>query len=58
MKKKDPKKLRIEAQKLLETAERIENEKLIRIGKLVTKYAENDFSDFDVEKFKNEVAKF
>lgn len=54
---KDPKKLREQAKKLLAEAEKIENERFIKIGKLVLKYAETDFENFDVSKFKEEVAK-
>ncbi|MEW6741018.1 MAG: hypothetical protein AB1325_14095 [Nitrospirota bacterium] len=54
---KDPKKLREQAKKLLAEAEKIENERLIKIGKLVFKYAATDFADFDLSKFKEEVVK-
>ncbi len=52
---RNPKKLREQAKKLIELAEKIENERAIKIGKLVLKYAENDFADFNLEKFKKEV---
>jgi len=52
---KDPKKLREQAKKLLAEAEKIENERFVKIGKLVMKYHEAGFEDFDIEKFKNEI---
>lgn len=54
---KDPKKLREQAKKLLAEAEKIENEKFIKIGKLFLKYAEADFANFNLETFKEEVKK-
>jgi len=52
---KDPKKLREQAKKLIEQAEKIENERAVRLGKMVLKYAENNFENFEIEKFKKEV---
>jgi hypothetical protein len=53
--KRDPQKLREQAKKLLTQADKIENERAVRIGKLVLKYAENNFADFELEKLKKEV---
>ena len=52
---KDSRKLREQAQKLLDEAERIEQAKVIKIGKLVMKYKEAGFKNFDVEAFKKEI---
>ncbi len=54
---KDPKKLREQAKKLLAKADKIENSRAIKIGKLVLKYQEAGFGDFDLEAFKDHIAK-
>ena len=50
--KKTPGQLRIEAKKLMDIAERIEQAEAIRIGKIVLKAAETDFKGFDIEDLK------
>jgi uncharacterized protein (UPF0335 family) len=55
--KNDPVALRAQAKRLMEQAERLEKEKFARVGRLVvTKYLDRDFTDFDVKKFKEEIA--
>ena len=51
----NPEKLRAQAQELLKKARIIEERKFKQIGQLVYEYYKEDFSDFDVEKFKGEV---
>jgi len=55
-KNKDPRALREQAKKLIDQAERIENEKAIRAGKVVLRYVETDFAGFELEKFRKEVS--
>lgn len=52
----DPKKLREQARKLIEKANRIEEEKAIRIGRCILKAAEKDFQNFTIEDIRKEVA--
>jgi len=54
-KKNDPAALREQAQKLIELAEQIERDKLIKIGKLTMKHYDNDFQSFDAKQFKKEI---
>jgi hypothetical protein len=54
-KKNDPAVLREQAQKLIELAEQIERDKLIKIGRLTMKHYENDFQSFDMKQFKKEI---
>lgn len=49
----NPAALRRKAQQLLQEAERLENETLIKIGKLALKYCDTDFND--LAKFKKEI---
>jgi hypothetical protein len=51
----DPAKLREQARQLIEKAEQIERDKLIKIGKLTMKHYENDFQSFDTKQFKKEI---
>lgn len=55
--KKTPGQLRAEAAALLKRAEKLENERAIRIGKLVIKYESSGFEGFTLEKLKNEIEK-
>jgi len=48
--------LREKAKQLLEKAEELEKAKMQQIGKLVWKYSETGFRNFDLEKFKKEVS--
>lgn len=56
MAKKTPQELREQAKRLLEQAEKIENERATKIGNLVIKYEANGFEGFDPETFKKEIA--
>jgi hypothetical protein len=51
----DPAKLREQAKLLIEKAEQIERDKLIKIGRLTMKHYERDFQIFDVKQFKKEI---
>ena len=51
----NPVKLREQAQELLKKAKRIEEKKFRDAGQLVYEYYQNDFADFDEERFKSEV---
>lgn len=55
MAKKDIMKLRERAARLLEKAEKLEDEKALKIGRIVLKLKENDFADFNVNEFKKQV---
>ena len=48
--------LREKAKQFLEKAEELEKAKMQQIGKLVWKYSEAGFKNFDLEKFKKEVS--
>jgi hypothetical protein len=54
-KNNDPAALREQAQKLIELAEQIERDKLIKIGRLTMKHYDNDFQSFDTKQFKKEI---
>ncbi len=54
-KKNDPAALREQAKLLIEKAEQIERDKLIKIGKLTMKHYDKDFQAFDVKQFKKEI---
>lgn len=57
---KDPKTLREQAKKLMAEAEKIENDRLIKIGKLTLQYfatGASDMSSADIAKFKTEIKK-
>ena len=49
----NPAALRDKAQRLIEEAERLERDALVKIGKLTLKYHESDFSD--MSKFRKEL---
>ncbi|MBF0558843.1 MAG: hypothetical protein HQL08_08690 [Nitrospirae bacterium] len=53
--KKTARELREEAKRLLQQADKIENERAIKIGKIVLKHVDNNFKDFNLEAFKKEV---
>lgn len=55
MAKKDIMKLRERAARLLEKAEKLEDEKALKIGRIVLKFKENDFADFNINEFKKQV---
>jgi len=48
--------LREKAKELLEKAEELEKAKMLKIGRLVWKYSEGGFKNFDLEKFRKEVS--
>jgi len=52
---KTPEQLKAKAKKLLERARKIENERYVKLGKIVDKHYKNDFAGFDIERFKQEV---
>lgn len=54
-KKATAKELREQAQKLIEQARKIEDDEFIKLGKVVTKYIDTDFKNFDLAKFKKEL---
>jgi hypothetical protein len=54
-KKNDPETLRAKAKELIELAEQIEKEKLIKIGKLTMNHYDKDFQAFDIKQFKKEI---
>ena len=49
--------LKNKAEALLKKAQQLESKNLVDAGKVVKKYLEKDFKDFDLEKFKEEVEK-
>lgn len=51
----DPEVLKAQAQELLRKAKKIEDKRFKEVGQLVYNYFKNDFSGFEVEKFKGEV---
>ena len=55
--KKTPAQLRADAEKLLKKAEEQENRQFVKIGKLVKKLVENNFSNFNVAEFQRECKK-
>jgi hypothetical protein len=55
--KKTAQELREQAQKLLELAEQIENERAIRIGRLVMEYESRNWEGFDLEDFRIKINK-
>lgn len=55
--KKSPAQLREEAKKLMEQAEEMEKGRQLAIGKFVIKLETAGFKDFDLDKFKAEIAK-
>jgi hypothetical protein len=54
-KKDDSIALREQARLLIEKAEQIERDKLIKIGKLTMKRYEKDFQAFDIKQFQKEI---
>ncbi|MFZ6007209.1 MAG: hypothetical protein ACOYU2_06090 [Nitrospirota bacterium] len=56
MAKRTAQELREQAKKLIEQAEKIENERAIKIGNLIIKYEAADFEGFDLEAFKKQIA--
>lgn len=53
--KTDPEVLRAQAQELLKKAKRIEEGKFVKAGQFLYKHYINDFADFDLEKFKEDL---
>ena len=54
-KKYTAKELRDQAKKLLEEANKIDDAECLKLGKVVKKYIDNDFKNFDLAKFKKEL---
>ncbi len=52
----DPAKLREKARQLIQQAEKLERETFERVGRITMKYYRADFSGFDLEQFKKEIA--
>ncbi len=52
---KDPKVLRERAKQLIDEAKRIENERAIRIGKYMLRYAESGFKGMSIEKMREDI---
>ncbi len=55
--KKSPQVLRAEARKLIEHAERIEQQRKLKVGELVFQAYREKFKGFDLEGFKREAIK-
>ena len=55
--KKTPAQLRADAEKLLKKAQEQENRQFVKIGKMVKKLVENNFSNFNVAEFQRECKK-
>lgn len=55
--KKDPKALRDQAKRLMEKADKMENDIAASVGRLVIQLHDSNFRGFDLEKFKLAVAK-
>lgn len=53
---KSPDELRLKAKLLLSKADKLEQKRLMSIGKLVQKYEANKWQEFNPEQFKKEVA--
>ena len=51
----NPEVLKARAQELLNKAKKIEERRFKELGQLVYDYYKKDFSDFDIEQFKNQV---
>jgi len=51
----NPEVLKAKAQELLNKAKKIEERRFKELGQLVYDYYKKDFSDFDIEQFKNQV---
>jgi len=50
-----PEKLRQKAKDLLAQADRLEERRLIQVGKLTVRYYQSGFEGFDEEKFRKEI---
>ena len=53
----NPEELKAKAKELLDKAAQIENRQFLRLGKLVDQYAKDNFQNFDLSAFKQEVKK-
>jgi chorismate-pyruvate lyase len=49
--------IREQARKLLEKAEKLEEQAHIKIGKMIAEHSRTEFRNFDLERFKIEVSK-
>ncbi|MBI1912933.1 MAG: hypothetical protein HYS21_13155 [Deltaproteobacteria bacterium] len=52
---KDIQKLRERAARLLEKAEKLEDEKALKIGRMILKHKDNDFANFNLTEFKKQL---
>ena len=50
-----PAQLREKAKELLAQADKLEEQQMIKIGRLTMKHYEGNFKSFDVEKFRKEI---
>lgn len=53
--KNNPEKLRAQAQRLIEAAEKIERETAVKVGRIALKHAKDNFAD--LQSFKSEIDK-